>query len=342
MHRQIFVGRGSRPATFVHHRAVGRRARVLGAVAASTIVVAGLASTAAAAATQPPDASPNFVFHMVNNDRDETFNQLLGINNSGTIAGYFGSGEKGHPNRGYVVRPPYAQDNFANENFPGAAQTQVVGINNTGDTVGFWVDGKGANHGFSALKGHTVKSVDFPTNQNAKPMVDQLLAVNDHDVAVGFYTDSKGADHGFSYDIARHRFRTVNVAGDANVTAAGINNEHDVAGFADNADGTTEGYLLRSDAKLYRLNVPGASATMAFGVNDGDEVVGAYTHGTGDTATTHGFVWAPGFGFQNVDDPHGVGATTLNGVNDRGTIVGFYTDSAGNTDGLLGKSSLGR
>ena len=320
----------------------GRRGRCLGALAASALAVAGIAGaagSASAASTQPPDASPNFVFHTVNNNRDDTFNQLLGINNSGTIAGYFGSGEKGHPNRGYVVRPAYAQGNFTNENFPGAAQTQVVGINNHRDTVGFWVDGKGTNHGFYALKGHGLKTADFPTSDNAKPMVDQLLAVNDHDVAVGFYTDSKGNNHGFSYDIARHRFHSINVQGDGNVTTAGINNEGDVAGFADNGSGTTEGYLLRSDHKLYRLNVPGASATMAFGVNDGDEVVGAYTDGTGDNATTHGFIWSPGFGFQNIDDPNGVGATTLNGVNDRGTIVGFYTDSAGNTDGLLAKAA---
>lgn len=323
-------------------RGRSRRGRFLGALAASALVVtgaAGVVGTASAASTQPPDASANFVFHTVNNNRDDTFNQLLGINNSGTIAGYFGSGEKGHPNRGYVVRPPYAQGNFTNENFPGAAQTQVVGINNNGDTVGFWVDGKGANHGLYALKGHGLKTADFPTTDNAKPMVDQLLAVNDHDVAVGFYTDSKGNNHGFADDIAHRHFRAINVPGDSNVTTAGINNEGDVAGFADNGAGATEGYLLRSDHKVYRLNVPGASATMAFGLNDGDEVVGAYTDGTGDNATTHGFIWSPGFGFMNIDDPNGVGATTLNGVNDRGTIVGFYTDSAGNTDGLLAKAA---
>jgi hypothetical protein len=57
--------------------------------------------------------------------------------------------------------------------------------------------------------------------------------------------------------------------------------------------------------------------------------------GTGSSATTHGFVWAPGLGFENVDDPNGIGATTINGVNDHGDLVGFYTDSNGNTDGLL-------
>ena len=70
-------------------------------------------------------------------------------------------------------------------------------------------------------------------------------------------------------------------------------------------------------------------------VNDHDEVVGAYTVGTGSNAVTHGFTWQPGYGFRTVDDPHGVGTTTINGVNDAGDLVGFYTDSAGNTDGML-------
>src|ERR1700678_2891344 len=65
----------------------------------------------------------------LNDDRDLTFNQLLGINNEGVIAGYFGSGAKGHQNKGYKLQPPFAQDDFANENFPGSVQTQVTGLN---------------------------------------------------------------------------------------------------------------------------------------------------------------------------------------------------------------------
>ena len=155
-----------------------------------------------------------------------------------------------------MVHPPYGQGNFSNENFPGAAQTQVVGINNNGDTVGFWVDGKGANHGFYALKGHGAKTADFPTADNANPMVDQLLAVNDHAVAVGFYTDAKGNNHGFSLDIARHQFRAINVPGDSNVTTSGINNQRDVAGFATNAAGATEGYRHPLTARPGRQPTP--------------------------------------------------------------------------------------
>lgn len=70
------------------------------------------------AATTPPDVSGSYAFRTLDNQKDPTFNQLLGINNFGVIAGYFGSGKAGHPNKGYVLSPHYAQGNYNNENFP--------------------------------------------------------------------------------------------------------------------------------------------------------------------------------------------------------------------------------
>ena len=310
------------------------RSRLAVAVASAALGTAAAAAPAIAA-TMPPDASGNYAFQTLNNDHDPTFNQLLGINDNGKIVGYFGSGMAGHPNKGYRLLPPYGQGSYINENFPGSVQTQVTGLNNHGVTVGFWVNGQGANHGFYAVNGRHFRQVDFPTANNANPQVDQLLGVNDSDVAVGFYTDAQGNNHGYSYSIATHRFRPINVSGDTDVTAAAINDRGAVAGFAKNSAGTMEAFLKEPNGRLVRLNFPGASATQAFGVNNGDEVVGQYTVGTGSNAATHGFVWAPGLGFENVDDPNGIGATTINGVNDRGDLVGFYTDSGGNTDGLL-------
>jgi hypothetical protein len=178
---------------------------------------------------------------------------------------------------------------------------------------------------------------DYPAMSPAKPAVDQLLGVNDHDMAVGFYTDSKGVNHGYSYNLQTQRYAQVTVAGDTNVTAAATNNLGDIAGFASSAAGKTEGFLELPTGRVVHLQVPGATTTQAFGVNDGDEVVGDYTVGSGNSAMTYGFVWSPGFGFETVNDPNGVGSTTINGVNDRGVLVGFYTDSSGNTDGLVAR-----
>ena len=120
--------------------------------------------------TNTPDTDKvRFKFQDITNTNDPTFNQELGINDAGVIAGYFGSGAAGHPNKGYtVVRPYNAQSDFTNENFPGSVQTQVTGINNRGEwdfdhafrgedhrddhfhsgvgtTVGFWSDMNNAN-----------------------------------------------------------------------------------------------------------------------------------------------------------------------------------------------------
>lgn len=115
----------------------GWRKRALVASAASVLAAGAVAGPAAAAST-PPDAGANYSFSTLNNNIDVTFNQLLGINNAGQIAGYFGSGAAGHPNKGYLLSPPDGQGNYLAENFPGSVQTQVTGLNDRGDTVGFW------------------------------------------------------------------------------------------------------------------------------------------------------------------------------------------------------------
>jgi hypothetical protein len=283
--------------------------------------------------------SSSWSFSTLNNQNDPTFNQLLGINNRGQIAGYFGSGAAGHPNKGYLLNLSRNGSWFANENFPHGIQTQVIGINDLGVTVGFWSDQNTAsmtndNFGFYAWGGH-FHSVSFPTRNNASPPVNQLLGVNDENVAVGFYTDAKGNNHGYTYSISRHRFRSVYIWGATSVTPSGINNEGDITGFFTGSSGVTKAFLLRSNGRLTTLAFPGAAMTQGFGVNDSREVVGTYTTGTGDAAKTFGFTWSSFAGWKVVNDPLGVGATTINGVNDAGDLVGFYTDAAGNTDGFL-------
>ncbi len=315
-----------------------RPRRLVVAMAAAVAGVGAVpASATAATGTTVPDASGNYSFQTLNDPADTTFNQLLGINEFGTIAGYFGSGATGHPNKGYTLPNDGQGGNYHNENFPGSVQTQVTGLNNDGVTVGFWSNAMGTagpDFGFYKSHGH-YHMANFPTNNPASPSVDQLLGVNDQGTAVGFYNDSKGNAHGYRYTIANHRYHQIRVGGASSVTATAINNWGDIAGFDTNSAGTVEAFLMLNNGHVFHLSVPGSAMTQAFGVNDGDEVVGSYTVGTGSNAMTHGFIWAPGFGFQNVDDPKGVGATTVNGVNDHGRLVGFYTDSAANTDGFL-------
>jgi hypothetical protein len=285
------------------------------------------------------NAMRHFVFSTLNNSNDATFNQLLGINNRGQIAGYFGSGAKGHPNKGYLLVLSRNGSHFVNENFPGAKQTQVTGLNDAGVTVGFYSKQNKAsqmnnNFGFYTRGGH-FHAVNFPAIHHSTPPVNQLLGVNDSDVAVGFYTDRKGNSHGYTYNIITHRFHRVMVRDGVSTTAAAINNHGDIAGFRTGMRGTTKAFLRSPNGHLTVLQYPGSSSTMAFGVNDSGEVVGTYTKGSGNNAKSFGFTWSRHNGWRSISDPMGKGTTLVNGVNDLGDLVGFYTDAKGNTDGFL-------
>jgi hypothetical protein len=318
-------------------------------VAATPVIGAG--AVASPALATPHGGGTKYQFETLDNQADVTFNQLLGINQHGVIAGYFGSGQAGHPNKGYLLSFPYGQGQYRSENWPVSVQTQVTGLNDHGVTVGFWSTMNNANNmnndnrAFVSDHGYFIDG-DFPidTANAATPPVDQLLGVDDNDVAVGFYTDANGNNHAYTFDINRNQYNEITPSGITSPTAAGINNHGDIAGFgtdstSDSSAGQVVGYLLRRDGRVTILNVPGSSMTQALGVNDDNEVVGVYQVGTGSSAVTHGFTWTQWGGFQTVDDPHGIGATTINGVNDKGELVGFYTDGAGNTDGLLAMPS---
>src|SRR3974377_330998 len=111
--------------------------RVAAAAVASGMLATGAVALAGAAGASTLSAhNTSYPFRTIDNPRDLTFNQLLGINDEGQIVGYFGSGAAGHPNKGYVI-PPFSRT-FVDENFPGSTQTQVTGENNRGVTVGFW------------------------------------------------------------------------------------------------------------------------------------------------------------------------------------------------------------
>ena len=329
--------------------ALGASALVAGGVLYSTLAHSGTAKISLTSDSMGHHGSGwrsgrHWSFSTLDNQNDPTFNQLLGINNRGQIAGYFGSGAKGHPNKGYLLYLSRRGSWYMNENVPGAKQTQVTGLNDVGVTVGFFSTQNKAsmmnnNFGFYAMRG-VFHRVDFPTNVPAKPPVDQLLGVNDRDVAVGFYTNKQGNNRGYEYDIRTGQFSRVLVPGmpaglkGPSLTATAISNRNDVAGFYAASGGATDAFL-KTSRHFYTLAVPGAAMTQAFGVNDSREVVGTYTTGSGSSAKTYGFTWTRRTGFRTVTDPKGMGATTINGVNDAGDLVGFYTDAAGNTDGLL-------
>lgn len=269
-------------------------------------------------------APPSYNFQTVISPGDPAFTQLLGINNSGVIAGYFGDGSV-VPNNGFTLTLP---NSYAPENVPASAQTQVIGINNTGWNDGFYVDSGGTTHGF-AFSGGIFTTVDAPATA-----FNQLLGVNDSGTAVGYSSlDPTGMTLQLAYMESGGSFTYLNgflPTGAQNNQAVGINNSGTVAGFFQDSTGAFHGFLLSGTTET-TLDFPGAMDTQAFGVNNHGEVVGIYIDSGG---VQHGFVYLGGMWY-TVDDPNGVGTTTINGVNDLGQLVGFYADANDNVDGFF-------
>jgi len=252
---------------------------------------------------------------------DDTFTQLLGINDFEVIAGYHGA----NVNKGFVFTFP---NTFTPENFPNSAQTQVIGINSRGFTDGFYIDNAGITHGFLDING-TFTTVDFP------PFTfNQLLGLNNFDQAAGYYAvppTPAGIDTPYIFDNNGGVFLRIRIAqATGGAQATGINDNQSISGFFIDSAGVNHGFLL-AKGTFFTLDFPGATSTQAFGLNNEDDVVGAYVDAQG---LTHGFVFDDGH-YQSVDDPEGVGTTTINGINNRGQLVGFFVDAAGNTDGFF-------
>ncbi len=301
-----------------------------------------LASALGASMIAAPAARAGaYSFRIIDNPADPTFNQLLGINNAGTIAGYYGSGAAGHPNKGYTISAPYTS--FTAENYPGSAQTQVTGINNIGSTVGFFSNtntGTDANFGFTHVPGgFSLPGVD-PSTGTAPPQVNQLLGINDHNVAVGFYVGADGQQHGYIYSVVTKNsvssfvYTPVSVPGAVSAVVTGINNAGDIAGFLPNQAGNTLGFTEGPNGTNFAsFEATGSTNTMFLGINNLGEVVGAYV---GPNGNTHGLTYQNGV-LTTINDPQAVGpgGTTVNGLNDLGQLVGFYTDAHGNVNGFL-------
>ena len=353
--------RSRRSGTVLGPLAVGAAAAVIMALVTQSGTTARLSAVAQDAVGTPSSSTfatgDGYLFRTLDNPGDPTFNQLLGINDSGEIAGYFGSGAAGHPNKGYLVVNATTQKrtgHFVSENFPGSAQTQVTGLNAAGTTVGFWSktnasnQASNANMGFYA-SGGAFHSVQFPTGNNASPVVDQLLGINDRGMAVGFYTNKQGRNRGYEYNIHTHQFTrvfspgftTANSLQSPSLTATAINDFEDVTGFYTASSGATDGFVKTPGGTFTQLAYPGASSTMALGISGIGEVVGVYTVGSGNNAPMHGFTWTPANGYASVSDPLGKDTTTINGVDVKGDLVGFYTDGAGNTHGFLATQVAG-
>src|SRR5262249_9583375 len=116
------------------------------------------------------------------------FNQILGLNNLGELAGYSSTDPEGETLQRAFVR----QTNGAYTYLPmpsGTTNSQATGINDSHTVCGFYVDANDNNHGFVYSNGK-LSTLDYPGSAFT-----QALGINNWGQIVGQYQDGFGGTH---------------------------------------------------------------------------------------------------------------------------------------------------
>ncbi len=249
------------------------------------------------------------------------FINLLGINNSGTVAGF----DNAMVAQGFTLVLP---NNFMSENFPGATSTMVTAINGLGDTAGIYTDFMGNTHGFTKISGNFT-TVDNPLSA----VFNQALGINNARTTVGYYAPTQAGTPGqIAYSQSGGAFTDINHLLPLNVNsqAVGINNAGDIVGFFQPTSVTSTGFL-DVGGQINLIDPFNSTFTQALGINSTGEIVGFYVDANG---IQHGYV--DNNSVFTTFDPTGSTNTTINGVNDLGQIAGFFTEANGNIVGFVG------
>jgi Putative Ig domain/PASTA domain len=217
---------------------------------------------------------------------------------------------------------------------PGGGSTTAVAINARHEIVGTYTDPSSletCNYKYS-------QGTYTPILSNcwfAPPESPVVSGINDADELVG-----STCCHSSSHRVGFLRFKgyefTYDFVGASQTEIRGVNNSltHEMVGDYTGADHRQHGAMFDAHGDVWRpfsgtsFDVPGATSTIASGINDSGQIAGTY----GDGHTTHGFIGNQR-SYRAIDYP-GAAGTTVNGINDvddtgHVDVVGTYRGQGG-------------
>ena len=206
--------------------------------------------------------------------------------------------------------------------------TEGRGINNSRIVNGDYLISDFTTHSFF-WSGGTFTEYDLPGRVQT-----DLLSINDAgDFTGGFDPDGSGIFQAFIS--VGGTLTSWSVPGAALTLAYEINNSRRlVVGYFVDSSAILHGYYRDASGALhFPIDPSGSTATVLFGLNDKNQVVGRYGDSSG---ATHGLFFVPPDSFFTFDYP-GSTFTSLNGINDQGNICGRYVDASGIAHGIIAR-----
>jgi uncharacterized membrane protein len=218
------------------------------------------------------------------------FTVSAAINNRGDIVGMYGVPTSPMVRHGYLLKDGV----FTTLDPPGSRFTNALGINERGDIVGRYCalavcapPGNGVYHAFLYQDG-SFTTIDVPGAKET-----DAFGIDDSEqIAGGFLTTD---NHEPIFVLSHGEYSAVALPGQHNVSLdkGGINERGEVVGsYCDVAfpcafpPGGTHGFLYSRDG-FTTIDVPGATATAAFGINASGNIVGTFLDAQG---AAHGFL----------------------------------------------------
>ena len=184
------------------------------------------------------------------------------INDSNDVVGYYTLDTSNHA---FI----YDGVGYATFDYPGAAATEAFGINANGVIVGtYFMSGSANGHAFKRT-GATYTNIDPPAAASAA-----ALGINSLGDIVGEYVDSTGNVHGYLWTHGAASPTVLSYSGVSSVLPYGINDALTIVGSA-KIGSSVVGFMAKGSA-VTLIEVPGAGATEAFGINNAGVIVGVY------------------------------------------------------------------
>ncbi len=206
--------------------------------------------------------------------------------------------------------------------------TEGRGINNLRTVAGDYVISDGTVHSFF-WSGGTFTEYDVPGAVQTN-----LLSINDAASFTGTF-DPDGSGIFQAFINVGGTLTSFSVPAALLTLAYEINNSNQlVVGYFVDSTAILHGYYRDANGALhFPIDPSGSVATVLFGLNDKNWVVGRYADSSG---VAHGVFFLPPNQFSTFDYP-GSAFTSLNGINDRGVICGRYVDASGIAHGFLAR-----
>jgi hypothetical protein len=202
------------------------------------------------------------------------------INDRGQIVGdYFSTRERYE--QGLKLGFVLDHGRFTRFGVPGADSTEAVGLDDRGRIVGETLTIEPfSGSGYIRERGR-IRLLALPPG-GAFAGAEEI---NERGQIVGTYSTDVDSSETRGYVLTRGRYSTFAVPGGQLTQAFGLNNRGQVVGYTADVDDPDQGllsnqhgFLLRAGPRgpVTRIDVPDAPQTIALGINDRGDIVGAY------------------------------------------------------------------